>query len=350
VRGLKKASLLSFDESAISVLAEPLDGSWELTAVLASGRSARRPVPVPRTLLRVLAQSTEISLIKAALLYCIRGLTIARRGGDISAKGSVKASWITGASGLSLRSVRSARARLLVMGWLLPGTGRSQLGLNRHGAYFEINLGWRPRATAGASAAQRDPWLTSDLRSTGRPEAREFAPPAAQMRAVFAPPYETKKTSSNEESRNQKTHRPERPGVYSKGAGKAKATIRNVTAADLESFTQTEELFRQAVAAGLVEASEAGAINFLAAACRAKAVEGNPPRVFMGIVRRRLWHHITQADEDRALAALRRYREEDPGRFRLLPRQNHGGTDAFPDAKFRLSHRNNAVLWVGVAG
>lgn len=34
----------------------------------------------------------------------------------------------------------------------------------------------------------------------------------------------------------------------------------------------------------------------------------------------RLWHHITQADEDRALAALRRYRNDDPEKFRYRPR------------------------------
>jgi hypothetical protein len=171
----------------------------------------------------------------------------------------------------------------------------------------------------------------------------------AQVCTAFAPPYETKKTSSNEESKNQKTYRPEPPGFYSKGEGR-KATISDVTVEDLESFTRTETLYRQAVAAGLIEASEAGAINFLAAACRAKAVQGNPVRVFMGIVRRRLWHHVTQADEDRALTALRRYRVEDPDRFRVPARQKSGGTVAFQGGRFPLSHRNNAVSPVGVSG
>ena len=93
--------------------------------------------------------------------------------------------------------------------------------------------------------------------------------------------------------------------------------IRDVQREDLFSFTRMETLYRQAVRAGLAEASEAGALNFLAAACRAREVEGEAPKIFMGIVRKRLWKHITQADEDRALSALRKYRAEEPGRFRV---------------------------------
>lgn len=71
----------------------------------------------------------------------------------------------------------------------------------------------------------------------------------------------------------------------------------------MTSFSPTEELDAQAVALQLAEASEPGAVNFLAADCR----------VFRGIVRKKVWHHITQAEEDRALAALRKYRQEDTG-------------------------------------
>jgi hypothetical protein len=36
----------------------------------------------------------------------------------------------------------------------------------------------------------------------------------------------------------------------------------------------------------------------------------------MGIIRKKLWKNITMADEDRALIALRKYRTDDPQRFR----------------------------------
>jgi hypothetical protein len=48
----------------------------------------------------------------------------------------------------------------------------------------------------------------------------------------------------------------------------------------------------------------------LAAAVRANGVrDGDPVRVFMGIVRRRLWSHITEAQEERARQAPARFRE-----------------------------------------
>ena len=60
-----------------------------------------------------------------------------------------------------------------------------------------------------------------------------------------------------------------------------------------------------------------GAINLISAAARAARVGGEPPKVFMGIIRRKLWNHIAQADEDRALTALRKYRANNPERFRV---------------------------------
>jgi ribulose bisphosphate carboxylase small subunit len=36
----------------------------------------------------------------------------------------------------------------------------------------------------------------------------------------------------------------------------------------------------------------------------------------MGIIKQKLWKNITQGDEDRALAALRKFRSENPDRFR----------------------------------
>jgi hypothetical protein len=89
-----------------------------------------------------------------------------------------------------------------------------------------------------------------------------------------------------------------------------------VRAEDLKSFGRVEELYRQAVRLKLIEPTEANAINFIGAAARATRVEGDAPRIFMGIIRGKLWKNITDADEDRALGALRRYRGDNPDRFR----------------------------------
>jgi hypothetical protein len=51
---------------------------------------------------------------------------------------------------------------------------------------------------------------------------------------------------------------------------------------------------------------------------RAREVGEDPPRVFVTLVRKGLWNHINQAQEDRARSALVRFRMVDPDRFRIL--------------------------------
>jgi hypothetical protein len=88
---------------------------------------------------------------------------------------------------------------------------------------------------------------------------------------------------------------------------------------DLRCFSRAEALYWQAVDSGLISHSEANALNWLGAAARATSVNGDAVRVFVGIVRRRLWKHITHEQEERARRALVRYREKDPRRFREAP-------------------------------
>jgi hypothetical protein len=93
--------------------------------------------------------------------------------------------------------------------------------------------------------------------------------------------------------------------------------MRNIKLEDLQSFSRTEELYRQAVHLGLIKHSENQALNWLGAAVRAKSVAGDPVRIFAGIVRQGLWRNITQEQEERARAALHRYRELNPALFFL---------------------------------
>jgi len=94
----------------------------------------------------------------------------------------------------------------------------------------------------------------------------------------------------------------------------------NVLPEDLPHLSRMECLFRQAVDRGFLRGSEMDALNFLGASIRARAVKARDPvRVFVGIVRRGLWSHITCAEEERARAALVRYREHDPFAFRERP-------------------------------
>ena len=75
-------------------------------------------------------------------------------------------------------------------------------------------------------------------------------------------------------------------------------------------------LFGQAAHAGWMQPSEANALNFVAAAVRAREVGHSPARLFVNLVRQRLGQNITQTQENRARLALVRFRELRPEGFR----------------------------------
>jgi hypothetical protein len=286
-------------------------------------------IPIPRRIIRFLAKGEKRSTILVLLTYLERGMSLDK--GKIKNAGTVKASLISSQTGITLRSVRTARAELLDLGIITPDTTKYQRKLNRDGAYFTINLLWNDdKKTARV--------INSAL-STGLLVVPSFAGPVdnskqpvqkislllVQNSTKISPPYRDKLSSY--EIRNQKTQSfaSNTSGVFikqeRKSGGKGKVllppTIKNVLKADLENFGRCEELYFQATRKNLIEASEAGAINFLAAAVRAKSVSGDAPRIFMGIIRKKLWKNITQADENRALLALKRFRVDNPDRFRL---------------------------------
>ena len=267
----------------------------ELLSELACRRSFMRPIPIPRSALRFLARTKQKALMLTMIGYLVRGLSLKREADVVVSRGTIKVTWVSRVFGLSERAVRYARAELVRLGWIGKDTGSTQWKLNRDGAYFELNLAWgrgerrlaRPRHS-----------------STAVPGS---APRPAPKRHVFAPPY--KRPVNYSVSKDQRTSGvPEGPaGVHMQQGGVP--TLRDVRQPDLEHFSRTESLYLQAVAQRLIEPSEASFLNWVAAAVRARtAAARDPVRTFLGIVRGRLWHHITQADENRARQAIARYR------------------------------------------
>ena len=370
LRALKEASLLTFSSEQITFTETPLPGSTELLGELSGRRSPARPIPVPRRAIKFIAACTRPSLSKTMLAYILRGLSIDRSTGEVKGRGAVKATWIADTFGLSLRAVRAARAKLMVMGWISKDTASKQWKLNRTGAYFEINCEWKEdkkgkveavrgsqciaeacaqgsrgllvapsfRGEAAAPAANPQP---EERRGNYKPrsaqavdnlpaDTREFAPPQGQNRPEFAPPYKYKKTSY--EYKNQKTPTEvAAPAATSikKESGfcmkkkeegeKAPPNIRNVKLIDLKKPRRLQALYQEFVRVGELQPGEASAINFAAAAVRAGKLDLPDERrvkVFLGIIKRRLWGNITQAEEDRALSVIRRCREQEPGFLR----------------------------------
>lgn len=286
LKSLGRASLLAWAEGAVVVNPNPVAGSEAVLEALSGRRSPFRPVPVPRAVLRFVASSGKASLGKTVIAYAMRGLSIDREGAEVRFSGTVKASWIASVFGLSLRSVKSARKALIGSELITKDTGSFQRKLNRDGAFFRFNCNWSGE--------------------------RKFAPLGAKSRVIFAPPYKYKKTSY--EFKNQKTQSSalKPAGVCKANAGKP--DLRDVRREDLKTVPRLGELFRQGVAAGWAKGSEAEFLNWIASAIRVNSARAHDPvRVFVAIVRQRRWELITQAQEDKARAVIRRYRESTGG-------------------------------------
>lgn len=304
LRHLRDTELLSFTEGEIAIATDPLPGTEAFQTELSCRRSPRRPIPVPRSVLRFLAQNRAEALTKVIIAYLVRGLSIARRTGEINPNGTVKASWIADSLGLSLRAVKYAQSTLRSLGWISKDTLSRQRKLNRDGAYFTINLEWAFRSKEGVVNSDKG--------------CADFALPQPKTASQFAPPMKDRETSYEDQYQKAQAAKP--AGVYGRKGRETRLpppVLRRIIPEDFHRFDRMEILHQQVVARGWINDSEAMALNFLAAAVRAREVGRDAARVFVTIVRRGLWHHITQAQEDQARRALVRFREHDPGRFRV---------------------------------
>lgn len=238
-------------------------------------------------MLKYLARCSRPAVAKTVVAYLLRGLSLERTG-QIRSAGTVKISWICRLCAISERAARAARAELIRLGWITKDTGSYQRKLNRDGAYFVINPAWRR-------------------------VARRSAPLAPKKCTRSAPPIEIPETPYG--SKNQKPALRTKTGVCTANEETIleKPSLRVIRPEDLKRLSRLKVLYAEATAAKWLGRSEANLRNFVAAAARATRVEGDPVRIFVGIVRKALWHHLTSADEDRATAALKREQDRQAG-------------------------------------
>jgi hypothetical protein len=313
--------------------------------------------------LRFLADNSRLALGKVVIAYVLRGLTIAPRTGELGAKGTVKSSWIAETFDLSPRAVRYAQESLRRLDWIGKDTGSTQRKLNRDGAYFVINLNCRfqsaanpkektmnqpPPTTTTPPLAASIPSVTAQPVNDADPlvirhkACQPFAPLPAQNCRPFAPPIEDKETSYRR-IKHQETHSAEAAGVCTSQGKSIPPRLERILREDLGRMSRLEALFSQATQRGWLVPSEANALNFLAAAARATLVGYDPPRLFATLVRRELWSHITQAQEDMARSSLMRYRETHPDAFRVVERLEISERDG----RFRVGARQGSEPWPG---
>jgi hypothetical protein len=270
---LSALSLITWSETFITFPQVVLGISEQMASEL--GTSPKRPVPVPRYVLRALFRHTRPSEVLAAIAHLIRCLF--RRGTEIFNYGLIKASWVAEVFGVGERSVHAARSWMLQQK-ILTQEVVNQFVLNRWGGKFVISLQQLGRGRARRSARSAPPSLTNST---------------------------LKSTYSNQKINNKPAAGGPLPGVDGKQI--SKPTIRNILPEDLRQIERLQELYTQALNANWLSHSEANWRNFVAAALRASRAGGRVGAIFVGIVRRKLWHHVTQAEEDDALATLRRH-------------------------------------------
>jgi len=293
VRELTDCGLFTWTKRVIEFPSTVLDFAEDLAAEL--GTSPKRPVPIPRYLLRAVFRHTRPSEVMAAIAHLIRCLF--RRGRELFNYGLIKASWVASVFGVGERSVHSAR-RWLIDQKFFTQEYVNQFVLNRWGARFVVSF-----------------------KQVNQPQ------PVKRVRSKSAPPMiricTSTKTSTSKYQENYK------PADGGQNAGLqtgeiSKPDLKRITPDDLRKISRLEVLYEQAVRAHWIEATEANFRNFVCAALRATRAGGRVGAIFAGIVKKRLWHHVTQEQEDRALAVLRRYREQ----RKVRPKAREGASDS----------------------
>jgi len=306
LRRLERAGLLSWSESAIEFAISPdrmpgdLAGFWRMFESVGNNR---RRVPVPRRTVRELAGGFAPVVAATVLGHLLRCLYFSKRQGW-SYEGTCKASWVAEVFDVDERGVRRARKHLKGIGWLTHEESE-HWHRQRYGGRAVINRFWsRPSEPLSKSQGEL-PGQNGEIR-TGLPGPE----------------------SEENLSSRLKDHEPAAggpAGVCNEGEEKKKPSMQHIFVIDLKEVSRTLRLFEDAVARGLVDASEHSRLMFVAAAERA-LVKGtrNPCGLFRRLVERRLWHHITQGDEDAAYERLKRHfygdrRQREPVRRVVAP-------------------------------
>ncbi len=294
VARLARLRLLSWSATAIAFVADPdeleLEDRAGLDAMLEEvGHHPKRPVPVPRRTLELLAGGcgrVMTATVLGHLLRCVFFSSGKVRARGYTFEGRVKASWIAAAFSVSLRGVKGARRMLVSDGWLESGES-NQWALNRWGRRVSVNPAWVP-----SSRRARTP--------VSAPRSREIA-------LASAPPNVHEKPL-RELYKNQKPAERRPAGPCQANRKEKKPTLRDVSTHDLRSVPRLRELFDQATNRKWVRGSEAEFLDFVAAAAHARRVgTQNPPGLFVRVIRDGLTRFISGDDEDAASHTLKEH-------------------------------------------
>ena len=340
----------SIDQLALNGSTDDLSSFWTMFNQLPH---PRRRVPVPRRVLRALAGGFTSGMTAVVLATLIRSLfwhknTMAgntgsgkRRSGGVTGRetgaeegvyridGRTKREWIAEIFGISARTVTDARARLIELGWLIPLETHQHL-LNRYGTHDQINTDWKPSASpqttpsiesgggaegvnntkittnrAGESSTpstdfsggsssliNRSSSPTGNL-NTRRPAPTRAGTTGASLRVALKTKNESKSQSKNKAGSRKKKWDGEKRTL-------GLPNIRDIRSQDLADTGRLLELHRQAVKAGMANPSEAGRLDFVALAQRARMSGRKSGALFFWLLREKKTKFITHATEEEA--------------------------------------------------
>lgn len=293
-RRLKLSGLVSFGPTRIkfaSLLDDlPVVLRRDVEVMLDRIPNRNRRVPVSRGTLRFIVREAAAATAGVMLGQVLRCVYL--RGKSYRCEGSCSTRFIEDTFGIHARTVKRVRGPKGVLrriGWLVPVVA-DHWHVQRHGARMVVNPAWRRSTTVDRPAAVRR-------------VVRNTPPRTAACDTGLPPPESNRHLPSG--SRNQQPAGRGPSGVWRAG---------------LSDGEQVMRLYRQAVERGLMRDSESARLRFFGAAERAKRrASQNETGFLWTVVRRGLWHFITQDEEDaarRTLGALdrRQRRAEDERR------------------------------------
>lgn len=260
----------------------------------------RRIVPVPRRTLRALAAGFGRGVMAFMIAAMIRSLFWHRgQTRPYRVDGRMKGSWVADVFGVNRKTVTNARTRLIELGWLEPMPAQ-QWELNRWGAHDRIVTDWSPGNDLEASVESREG-------EGGADSGGIASPPAPDSTVIASPDLNKLPSSDEEEKKHRKLHLVSREGTTGQTTDRA-LSLQNIRPEDLADTKAVLELHEQAQVAKLADGGERGELEFVAMVERARAHGRRPGALLMWLLRKRRSEFITQADEDRALERLRKYR------------------------------------------
>lgn len=307
---LMRVGLLVWSESAVTFAESPdqlksddLSTLWSMFERV--GQKNRR-VPVPRRTIRLIAGGARKTVTATMLGHLLRCMFY--RNGGCSSDGCCKASWVASVFGVSMRQVKAARSHLGAhpggIGWLKVEQSE-HWHKQRWGGRVVVNLAWSRPVESTRTQTESSP--RTEFSTT------ESSPPESDLEL-------------SSRLKNQEPAQRGPTGVCKTKGTVGKPTMKHVVASDLSDDDRLLALFEDAQRVGVVTGSEADRLRFVAAAEHARTVgTRNPCGLFVHLVRSKLWHFITQDDENAGSKRLKRYLHGDVELVKPRKAERSGG-------------------------